>query len=145
LLEFTRELFPEERRKFGRGNKVGRPALTSAGAVLQHPFAKELSMKRSTLLTIAAAGLLLGSVTAFAQTDSPGASGYAPGQQDRTGTERGASSFAPGQRAKTEGGSAKDYAPGQRMKAAETTGSGKSSLKGKGSSKLSKDIKKKKH
>jgi len=102
-------------------------------------------MKRSTLLTIAAAGLLLGSVTAFAQTDSPGASGYAPGQQDRTGTERGASSFAPGQRAKTEGGSAKDYAPGQRMKAAETTGSSKSSLKGKGSSKLSKDIKKKKH
>jgi hypothetical protein len=101
-------------------------------------------MKTSTLLTMTAAGLLLGSVTAFAQTNSPGASGYAPGQQDRMGTERGASSFAPGQRAKTEGGSAKDYAPGQQMKAAETTGSGKSSLKGKKSSKLSKDMKKKK-
>jgi hypothetical protein len=80
-------------------------------------------MKRSTLLTITTAGLLLGSVTAFAQTDSPGASGYAPGQQDRTGTDRGASSSAPGQRAKTEGGAAKDYAPGQQMKNSETSGS----------------------
>lgn len=79
-------------------------------------------MKRSTLLTITTAGLLLGSATAFAQTDSPGASGFAPGQQDRTGTERGASSSAPGQRVKTEGGAAKDYAPGQEMKN-ETSGS----------------------
>jgi hypothetical protein len=87
------------------------------------PFAKESSMKRSTLLAITASGLLLGSVTAFAQTESPGASGYAPGQQDRTGTERGASSSAPGQRVKDEGGAAKDYAPGQQMKNSETSGS----------------------
>ena len=74
-------------------------------------------MKRSTLLTLTAAGLLFGTATAFAQTDSPGASGYAPGKQDRSGTTGpGASDFAPGQRAKTEGGVAKDYAPGQRMK-----------------------------
>ncbi len=80
-------------------------------------------MKRSTLLAITASGLLLGSVTAFAQTGSPGASGYAPGQQDRTGTEPGASSSAPGQRVKSEGGAAKDYAPGQQMKNSETSGS----------------------
>jgi hypothetical protein len=80
-------------------------------------------MTKSTLLAISAAGLLLGATTAFAQTDSPGASGYAPGQQDRSGTDRGASSSAPGQRAKDEGGAAKDYAPGQQMKKPETSGS----------------------
>ncbi|HET7682021.1 MAG TPA: hypothetical protein VFK79_18020 [Xanthobacteraceae bacterium] len=94
-------------------------------------------MKRSTLLTLTAAGLLFGTATAFAQTDSPGASGYAPGKQDRSGTTGpGASDFAPGQRAKTEGGVAKDYAPGQRMKN-ETTGSAslKASTKAKGKQK----------
>jgi hypothetical protein len=76
-------------------------------------------MKRGTLVTLTAAGLLFGTATAFAQ----GASDYAPGQQDRTGaTGPGASDFAPGQRAKTEGGVAKDYAPGQ-LKKNETTGS----------------------
>jgi hypothetical protein len=80
-------------------------------------------MKRLIPTAIAAAGLLLGSSIAFAQTNSPGASGFAPGQQDRTGTERGASSFAPGQLQKNgETGDAKNYAPGQRMKS-ETNGS----------------------
>jgi hypothetical protein len=88
-------------------------------------------MRKSTLLTIAAAGLLFGSSTAFAQTNSPGASGYAPGQQDRTGaTGPGASDFAPGQRAKTEGGAAKDFAPGQQKKN-ETTGAASDKSKGK--------------
>jgi hypothetical protein len=74
-------------------------------------------MKPITLSSVAAAALLLGSSIAFAQTTSPGASGFAPGQQDRTGTERGASSFAPGQLQKSgEPGDAKNFAPGQRMK-----------------------------
>ena len=80
-------------------------------------------MKKNTLLTITAAGLLFGSATALAQSSSPGASGYAPGQQDRTGaTGPGASDFAPGQRAKEEEGkTAKDFAPGQQKKN-DTTG-----------------------
>jgi hypothetical protein len=92
--------------------------------------AKEFSMKRATLLSITAAGLLLGSAAAYAQSSSspsspssPGASGFAPGQQDRTGTDRGASSFAPGQMQKSGEGSAKEFAPGQQMKNPATTGS----------------------
>ena len=81
-------------------------------------------MKKTIVLYIAAGGLLLGSsLMSVAQTDKPGASGFAPGQQDRTGTEQGASSFAPGQRAKEEGGAAKDFAPGQQKKNPETDAS----------------------
>jgi len=82
-------------------------------------------MKRSTLLAVTAASLLLGSATAFAQqTTQPGASGFAPGQQDRTDTDKGASSFAPGQMQKSGEGAAKDFAPGQQMKNPETNATG---------------------
>ncbi len=93
-------------------------------------------MKRLTPTAIAAAGLLLGSSIAFAQTNSPGASGYAPGQQDRTGTERGASSFAPGQLQKSgDPGDAKIFAPGQKMKP-ETNASGSADVKAKAKTKV---------
>jgi hypothetical protein len=93
-------------------------------------------MKRLTPTAIAAAGLLLGSSIVFAQTNSPGASGFAPGQQDRTGTERGASSFAPGQLQKSgDPGDAKNFAPGQRMKS-ETNASGSADVKTKAKAKV---------
>jgi hypothetical protein len=91
-------------------------------------------MKHTTMLSIAAGGLLLGSsVISFAQTDTkPGASGFAPGQQDRSGTTQpGASEFAPGQRQKSGEGAAKDFAPGQQMKGSETDASAGTDTKGK--------------
>ena len=87
-------------------------------------------MKRFALTSVAAAGLILGWSMAFAQTTSPGASGYAPGQQDRTGTDRGASSFAPGQMQKSgEPGDAKNFAPGQQKKSTETNASASTDAK----------------
>ena len=88
-------------------------------------------MKKTIVLSLAAGGLLLASsLMSLAQTDQkPGASGFAPGQQDRTGTDQGASSSAPGQRQKSGEGAAKDFAPGQQMKNSETDASASTDTK----------------
>lgn len=84
-------------------------------------------MSRKTLIFAAIAMVALpAAVQAQSRTtaptrDQPGASEYAPGQQNRSGTHPGASGSAPGQRGKNSAQDAKDFAPGQRMN--DTTGS----------------------
>ena len=76
--------------------------------------------------SIAAAGLLIGTATAALAQDgtSPGASGFAPGHQERAAGDRGASASAPGQLQKLpsgQPGDARRDAPGQQTKASATT------------------------
>jgi len=55
----------------------------------------------ATVMLVGFAGPAIAQTRNVSPTTQPGASGYAPGQQDRTGTSQGASSFAPGQQDRT--------------------------------------------
>lgn len=81
---------------------------------------------KHTLISIAAVNFLIGTAVAAIAQDgtSPGASGFAAGQQERPPGDQGTSASASGQLQKLPGGQpgdARQYAPGQQTKASATT------------------------
>ena len=86
-------------------------------------------MRQTSIISLASAAAIV--IATCGGALAQGASGFAPGQQERPEGSKGASQFAPGQMQKSGAGDAKTFAPGQQKKALETEGSGGKNKKNK--------------